>query len=381
MRHDSDTGKTSARPVCSILQGTSAQGNALLCSPLGRKPQGEHGAALRRFAEWYLQTLTVEMLHRGLPKEKGNLRGYVQRQDCASPVFQLHASALREDVHSGQLFVYQGQRNALRNRQSLGLLSEGVSELAAALLCYAPGYQGLLHAHCQNEAAGACDLLNQEDGYTPYQQTLFFDLVRCSGRKLYLLAYRGNCNARPSRELHHRRRSRELDRARSRQEYDESHGWYRTPNRQPHKSTVQQCVSESIRSVCQTHIKMQVLWQICGRWYLSQSRQRMAAVAYSSDTEFPQKGIRIGSAHGQTAAQRGTQGCRVLGSVHQTLQDIYITEVFGAYKDKDRRIRLYKYEKGSPQRKQLSGYIPAYSIVQYTSRAVYERRISPYRCV
>lgn len=381
MKHDIDTGKTFARLVCGVLRCSSAQGHALLCSPLGGKSSGEYGAALRRSAEWYLQAFTVEMLYSGVPQEKGDLRCNVQRQNCASPVFQLHASTLREDVHSGQLFVYQGQGNALRNWQSFGLLPKGVSELAAALLCYAPGYQGLLHAHCQNEAAGACYLHNQEDGNTSYQQALVGYMVRRAGREFYLLADRGNRNARSSRELHYCGRAGKLDRSRSCKEHVAPRRRSWTAYRQLDKSAFQQCVHESIRPVHQARIEMQVLWPLCRRWYNSQSRQGMVAFACASDTGLPQYESWTGAAHGQAANQRGTQGYRVPGFLYQTVQDIRLSKDFGAYESEDSHTRLLESEENTPKRKQLSGYIPAYSLVQDPSCAVHERRISSYRCV
>ena len=380
MRHDTYTRATVTRLVCGLLRCTSPQGYACLCSPLGCRSQRQHGAALRRFAVWLLQALAVEMLHRGLSQEEGDICRDVQGQDRASSLLQLYAWSLREDFHSGLVQLHKGEGNALRYQQGSGLLQKGESELAASLLRDALGYQRLLHAHCEKEAAGDCHNVYQEDGQPQDQQGFTENVARRARRGFHLLANGGNHPFGSARELHHGWQPVGLGRSRSCEEYAPSCGRSRSAYRKPHITAILECLSELARSVHQACAEMQVLWQICRRWHHSEQQEGMAVITRASDTDVPKGRAWFGSAHGKAAGQRGTQGYRVLRCIHQAISYLRLSQDAGAHREETTGVRFQQAEEDHQKRQLLPRYLPAYCLVQYTSQPVPKARISENRC-
>lgn len=381
MKHDTNKRAIATRPVCGLLRCTSPQGHAGLCPSLGRRSQGEHGRVVRGSAYWQIQATALEMLHYRLPEEEGDIRCNVQGQDSASPLLQLYAWCLRENIYSGQLFVHQGTRNTLRNREGYELLQEGEFELATAMLWYAPRHKGLLHAHCQKEALGNCHTDHQKHGYAPYQQVFERDLGRRSRCELHLLADGSDSALGSKSELHHRWGSRELDRAGSCKEYAESGRWTWPTDWKSYFTAILECVPESVRPVCEARTEMQVLWPLCGRWADSEPRQRMAIESCAEDTNVPQGESGFGPTHGQAADKRGTQGHRVPWCIYQALQDIRIEKDFGAHREEANATEFQQAENGCEKRQLISRYLPAYSLLQYTSQAILQKRVLAHRSV
>ena len=372
MKNDTDTAKTVDRLVRSLLRRTSSQGYALLCTTLGRKSHGEHGAAMQRSVVSSLQAVAVKVLHRGLSEEKGNLCSDVSGQDSTPSVFQLHKQDLREDVHCRFIFVYQGSWYSLWHQACYGLLPKGESQLAASVLCNAPGYQGLLYAHRQKQAVGDCHRIIAEDGYSPCQQGFTEDVGRRDRHGLRMLADRGHRSARSEGALHYCRGGIGLDWSRSCKKHEESCGRSWTADRQPYVATVLQCLYESVRPVCETGAEMQELRQICGRRYYRFTRQEMVAESCSRDTAFLERESWSGLASWKVDDKRGASWNRVPRLLYQAIQDVHISKDIGTYRKEDISSRLYESTEGSKICKQLSRYLPTYRILSYSSSPVYE---------
>lgn len=381
MKHDTDKRAIATRPVCSLLRCTSPQGNASLCSSLGGRSQGEHGRTVRGSVYWQIQATALEMLHYRLPKEEGDLRCHVQGQSSSLPLLQLYAWYLRENIYPGQLFVHQGTWNALRYSKGDELLQEGESELATALLRYAPRHKGLLHAHCQKEALGYCHTIHKEHGYAPYQQGLKRDLGRCSRCQLHLSSNGSDSALGSKSKLHHRWGSRELDRTGPCKEYAESGRWTWPTDWKPYVATVLERVPESVRSVCEARTEMQVLWPLCGRWADSEPQQGMAIEHCATDTDVPQGESGLGPTHGQVTDKRGTQGHRVSWCLYQALQNICIEKDLGAHREETNTTGFQQAENGCQKRQLIPRYLPAYGLLQNTSQAVLQERILALRSV
>lgn len=364
------TGETATRLVCSVLRRTSPQDDALLRPALGSEPKGEHGRAVRRPAHALLQALAIEMLHHRLSEEARDIRCNVPRQDSASPVLQLYPPALRTYVHSGFVQLHQGSWNALRNRPCQGYVPQGESQLAASVLCHAPGYQRLLYAHRQKEAVGYRTRLTPQDGRTPYLQGLASDVERHDGYGLRMLADGSHRHARPSRELRHSRRAVGLGRIGCGEEYAAPGGWAGSAYRQSDLAAVLECLHESLRPVREASTEMQALRQVCRRWYNSQPQQGTPAIPCAGDTAFSQRRARAGAAHGKAGHQRGQQGHRVPWSLHQAVSDISLTAHAGACYPEDIPAGLHEPSQGAAFSQFVSGNIPAYFIIQSASQAV-----------
>ena len=379
--YDTDKGKTSSGLVCSILRCTQAQIHALLCETLGRQSQREYGYAMRRFTESQIQAFAFEVLHRGLSEEERNLRSDLSRQSSTSSVLQLYSRNIREDIHSGLVQLHQGTWNALWHREAGAILQERISELAKAMLCHALGYSWLLHAYSQKEASRNSYLFSEEDVNSQDQQRLREDMERYSGLRLDYMADGSDCHARSEGELCDRRQRRRLDRLGSCQVHEIPCRRIRLTDRQFDFSAILECLSESLGSVHQKGSEMSLLRQICGRWNNSEPRQRLLNLTCSKDKAIPKRRAWLGVTHGKAADQRGTRRSRVLRSLHQTLENVYLTQDLGANNKEARPTRLYKADESSEIREQLLGYLPTYCLVQNTSRPVYERRISQNRCL
>jgi len=377
--HGADEKEAITRPLRGLLRCKKAQGNAKLCAPLGEKPKGEHGLAMRRSDEEMLQAFAIEMLYRRLSEEARDICSHVQGQDSAPSVFQLYPRSLRENLHTGLLQLHQGQGNTLRNRTSDGLLQEGESQLAAQVLCHAPGYSRILHAHSSQEAIADSHRLPAQDGYA--QMPGREDVERCAGHGLPDMAYGNDSDAGPARELHHCGRQVELDWTGPCEEHAALGGRTGTPYWQPYVTAVLERLSKPIRPVCETRAEMQVLRTVCGRRHSSIARQGMAASAGSQDTALPKRNTWAGPSHGKAADKRGTSWYRVPGQLYQILQDVRVAQHPAAHREEDCLAGLLKATEDIAQCQLLPWYLPAYSLVQHQTQAVHERGIPENRCL
>ena len=379
--HGTYKATATARPLCGVLCCTARQGVALLCYQVGAEHEAEHGRVVRRFVLPAIQASAIEVLHCGIPEETGDFRSYVPRPYRASSILQLHARPVRKDIHTGLLQLHQGAGNALWHRAHTRLLPEGKPQLAAEMLCDAPRHQRLLYAYCQKASAGDCDRITPEDGHSHGQQGLRQDLGRCAGHGLPVLADAGDYHARPQTRLYRCRRSGRVDRPRPCKESAAHGGRTRPAYRQPYKPAVLQRVPERTRPVHEARAEMPLLWQVCRRCSRCEPRQGMAAVISAKDSGVPANGIRLGATHGQAgniggASWRGFPLC-----IYQTLENVCVASLAGAHQGQARTSRLQEAVEGVALGKQLSGYIPAYSILQSQAQAVHEKGISQYRCL
>ena len=366
--YGSDTAAAFTRPVSSLLRCQEAQIKTILCVEMAKESKGEHGRSLRRFVLSSIRSHAVEMLHSGLSEEEGDICCHVQRPYRPSSVLQLYAHPVREDIHTGYVQLHQGSWYSLRNRSCHGLLQEGIPELATQVLCNAPRHQGLLHAHCQEEALGDCRFFTQEDVNAQDTQVFGEDMGRHAGYGLHDMAYQNNSHAQSEGELCNLWRSLGLDRTRSCKVDAPSGGWPWPAYRQPYESAFLECLSQSAGSVHEASAEMQVLRQICGRCGYCLCGQGEASFYGARDTEVPESGIRLGSAHGQAGDFRGSSWCRVPWFVHQAIQDIYLTSCFGTSEAEDSGVRLLKALEGYPLCEQLSWHIHTYLVLQAFSK-------------
>ena len=252
-----------ARPLSSVLRCEETQVEAFLCPQMGEELQGEHGRALQRFVLQTLQASALEMLHHRLSEEKGDICCCIPRQNRASSILQLYAPAVRADIHTGFLLLYQGTRHGLRHQAHNGLLPERKPELAAQMLRYAPRHSRLLHAHQPEASVGDSHRNVEKDWQSPRQQSIRKDVERCSGLGLYHMAHGGYRHARPERELHLDRRPLELGRPRPCQVDALIRGRPRTSNRQSHLAVVLECLFEHLRPIHEARSALPFLRQIC----------------------------------------------------------------------------------------------------------------------
>lgn len=377
--YGTDTAAAAPGSVSGILRCKTSQVETQLCQGMGEESQKEHGRAVRRFVLPSLQAPAVEMLHCGLSEEAGDIRRDVPRQDSASPVLQLHALPVREDVHTGLVQLHQGKRHALWYSASDRLLQEGEPQLAEKMLCDALGHTWLLHAHQPQEALGDCYEQSEEDGYACCQQRVRQDMGRIAGHGLCHLADGDYRHARPEGELCYCRFERRLDRARPCQVDAESAGWTWFADRQPDESAFQQCVPERVRPVHEAGTEVQVLWQVCGRCSCSVSKQGMAAVAGSSHQGFPESRAWAGASHGQAGDFGGASWCGVPWCLYQAVQDVYIKPCPAQNGKEDSGVRLFKTLEGDTLSQLLSWHLPAYGILQARAPTADEERDTAHR--
>ena len=260
-----------------------------------------------------------------------------------------------------------------------GLLQEGESQLAAQVLCHAPGYSRILHAYSPQEAIADSHRLPAQDGYA--QMPGREDMERCAGHGLPDMAYGNDSDAGPTRELHHCGRQVELDWTGPCEVDAPLGGRTGTPYWQPYVTAVLERLSKPIRPVCETRAEMQVLRTVCGRRHNSIARQGMAVVAGSQDTAFPERNTWAGPSHGKAADKRGTSWYRVPGQLYQTLQDVRVAQHPAAHREEDCLAGLHEATEDIAQCQFLPWYLPAYSLVQHQTQAVHERGIPENRCL
>ena len=384
--HDTDSSATLTRPVSGLLRCEASQVEAVLCEGLGEESQGEHGTALRRFVLQEIQAPAVEMLHHRLPQEEGDIRCHLPRQDCAPFILQLHSWPIRKNVHSGHIQLHQGPRYALWHQPHNGLLQERESQLATEVLRDALRHQGLLYAHCTEETFGDCRWLSEKDGFAQdrqlwYNRKLDEDLGRGAGYGLCDLADGSDSDAGPEGELHHLWRPVGLGWSGPCQEHASLAGRSWPAHRQLDKSAILECLYECVRPILQTRAEMSLLRQICGRCSYCLGRQGMAIITGSEDTSIPESGAWAGVAHGQAGNLGGASWRRVLRSLHQALQDVYLESRLGTHQDEDCRIRLYEALEGDTERQQLFRHIPAHGIVQSIEKAIDDERHTEARSI
>lgn len=372
MVYGSDTAAAPIGFVSGILRCEETQVQALLCQEMGSEHETEHGRALRRLVLSSIRSHAVEMLHSGLSEEEGDIRCHVQRPYRSSSVLQLYAYPVRKDIHTGYVQLHKGSWYSLRYRKNHGLLQEGVFELAAQVLCDAPRYQGLFHAHCQEEALGYCRFFAQENVNAQDTQALGKYMGRPSGYGLYDMAYRSDRHARSEGELCDLWRPFGLDRTRPSKVNAPSCRRSWPADWQPYESAILKCLSQSAGSVRETESEMQVLWKICGRCSNCMCRQGKAIVDCARDTQVPENEVRFGSAHGQAGDLRGSSWSGVSGFVHQALQDIHLTSCLRAYEAENSGFRFLKTLEGHSLREQLLGHIQTYFVFQAVSQAAYD---------
>jgi len=370
--YGSDTAAAPTGFVSGILRCEETQVQALLCQEMGSAHETEHGRALRRLVLSSIRSHAVEMLHSGLSEEEGDIRCHVQRPYRSSSVLQLYARSVRKDIHTGHVQLHQGSWYSLWNRTYHRLLQEGISELAAQVLCDAPRHQRLFHAHCQEETLRDCRFFTQEDVNAQDTQAFGKDMGRPSGYGSHNMAYRSYSHARSEGELCYLWRPIRLDRARPRKVYASFGKRSRSANWQPYESAILECLSQSAGSVRETESEMQVLWKICGRCSNCMCRQGEAFVDGTRDTQVPKSGVRLGSAHGQAGDLRGSSWSGVSWFVHQALQDIHLTSCLRAYEAENSGFRFLKTLEGHSLREQLLGHIQTYFVFQAVSQAAYD---------
>ena len=377
--YGTDTSAATTRFVSGLLRCEEAQVASFLCEEMGSQPEAEHGRAMRRFVLQTLQAPAIEVLHCGLPEEEGDIRCNVQGQNRASSVLQLHARPVREDVHSGQLFLHQETWYSLWHRTYHRLLSQGKPELADEMLRDAPRHQRVLHAYCQEEVAGDRLGDSQEDGYASDRQGLYKDVERCPGYGLAAVAVGNHHHARPEGELHNSGRPEVVGGSRPSEVHASPAGRSRSAYRESHKSVVLECLSQRVRPVHEEGTEMPLLRKVCGRCSGGVLGQGMAAVARTENQGVPASGTWLGPAYGQAGSLGGTSRSGVLRSVHQALEDVHIQPCPGAYDKEDRGVRLLEAMEGVEKREQLSRNIPACGIVQASSEDIHAKGVATHR--
>ena len=379
MNYDSDTRKTSIGLIRCLLRCTQAQVHALLCETLGSQSQGEYGRSMRGSVEPQIQASPIEMLHRGLSEEEGDIRSHIQRQNSTSSVLPLYTLSIREDIHSGLIQLHQGTWDTLRYWTCERLLQEGISELATSVLCDALRHQGLLHAYHQKEASGDLYKYPEKDVNTQNQQGLSEYMAGHSRYGFPILADGGDRHARSCKELHHCGRSFGLDWSGRCKEYvaSEKRSWF--ADWQFDESAIQQCLSERLRPVHEESPEMSLLREICGRCYHRISRQRMVAESGARDSEVHEGRTWPGFAYGKAKDFGGASWNRVPWSIYQTLANIRITTHCGESHQEGRLFGFLETDKDPTLGEQLFRHLSAYGLVQNTSVPVHERRISKNR--
>jgi hypothetical protein len=251
-------------------------------------------------------------------------------------------------------------------------LQEGEPQLAAEMLCDAFGYSWLLHAHYEEEAVGDSCQESAEDGGTLCRwenQRPQGHLGRRSGHGLCCMADGDYRDAESERELHHLWQSVRLGWSGPCQ-IDATLGGLSWPSyRQPNQSAFLECLSECVRPVHEARIEMQVLWQVCGRCGHHQCRQREAAKSGAKNQAVLERGTWFRLTHGEAGAERGSSRRRVLGSLYQALEDVYIEPCFRPCQVKDSCVRLLKALEGATFCKLLFRNIQAYEIVRSEQEA------------
>lgn len=377
--YGSESAAAITRPVSSLLRCEEAQVESLVCGKMGAKPEGEHGAALRRPVLSEVQAFAVKVLRDRLSKEEGDIRCRVQGQDRTPSVFQLYPRAVRKDVHSGLVFVHQGTRNTLRHREDYRLLQKGESQLAAKVLRDALGYTWVFYAYQPQEAAGDIYRVAQEDGHTSHQQVFGKDVERRSGYGLRCMAVGDNHHARPEGELHRCGRPVGLDRTRPCEEYAAAGGRSWTAYRQPDESVVLERVPERVRPVHETGTEVPMLWQVRGRCSGGECRQGVAAFACAENQGVPESRAWVRPAYGQAGDIGGSSWSGVLGSVHQAVEDVHQQPCPGEDDEEDCHARLLEAVGGAEVCQLVPRYIQARAGVQALQEDIHEEGISAYR--
>ena len=351
------------RSISGFLRCEKAQEQQMLCEVLGIESEREYGRPVQRFVQSDVQTPSIEMLHSRLPQEARNLCGNVQGPNRTPFVFQLYSWSLREDVYTRHIQLYQRKRYTLWNQSYNGFLPQGESELAGEMLRHALGYSRLLHAHCKEEALRDCHFVIEENGYAQNQQGFQGNLGSGVGYGLCDLAHGNHRHAQSQGELRHCWRQVELGWLRPCQVDATLRRWSWSADRQSDKPVILQCVPECFRPVYETRVEMQVLWEICGRCSRCLFGQRASSELSTENQGVPEIGTWIGTAHGETGGQRGTSRSRVLGFVHQALQNVYLQSLSGAHEEEDFGNGLFQAFEGSAFREQLLGYLPTYCLI------------------
>ena len=372
---------TTTRSVSGFLRCEASQEQQMLCQVMGIQLKGEHGRTLRRFIFPSLQASSIEMLYSRLPQEARDIRCNVQGPNCASPLFQLHTWSVRENIHTRHIQLHQGTWNALWNKPNYGFLPKGESKLATEVLCNAPRYKRLFHAHRKTEVTGYCYSLIAKDVYPSYQQRLQEDLGRCFGYGFRDMANGNNRNAQSERELHNCWRQVQLDRVRPCQEYAESGGWSWSSHRKPYKPVVLKCLSERFRPVCEARNEVQILWQICRRCCNCECRQRVSIEYCSQIERILEIRTWLGTSHGETGGQRGSSWGRILGCFYKALQNVHFESLVRADEEENIGVRLFETDEGAAFREQLLGYFHTYCFMEYKQETPYEERNIAYRSV
>ena len=370
--YGTDTSAAITRPLSGILQRKETQVETQLCQDLGEKHEAEHGRPVRRSVLSPIQAITIEMLHRGLSEEEGDLRCRVQGPYSTSSVLQLYTCYIREDIYPRHLFLHQGSWYSLWYRPNNGLLQERKSELAEALLRHESRHQGLFHAHCEKETSGNIYVESAENVFSQDKQRQSENMGRGFGYGLYDMVDRDYRDARSETELHHLWLVGGLGRSGSCEVDASSGGWIRLADRQPDKSAILECLYECVRPVREEGAEMQILWQICRRCSYHQYGQRLAFVVGAGDSDILENGTGIRPAHGQDADCGGASWRGVSWLLYQTLSDLCIESCSGENDNKDSRVRLFKAVESDKKCQLVSGYIQAYFIVQFVPQASYD---------
>ena len=376
-RHAADEKEVATRPLRSLLRCEETQGKTELCAPMGEESERKHGVTVRRLVSETLSTPAVKVFHCGLPEEAGDICSHVQGQDSASSVLQLYARTLRTHLHTGLLQLHQGQGNTLRHWTGDGLLQEGESQLATQVLCYAPGYSRILHAHCKETSVGDSYRQLAQDGYA--QMAGREDVERRAGHGLSDMAYGSDRDAGPSRELYHRRRQGELGRTGPSEEHAALGGWAWTAYWQPYVAAILERISKPLRPVHETRTEMQVLREVCGRCHHRVARQGVASFTCSKDTGISESGAWAGAAYGKAAHQRSASWHRIPWQLYKTLQDICFTQDPGKDGEEDSPAGLYEAMEGATQCQLLPWNLSAYGLLPYQTQDFHERGISENR--
>jgi len=371
--YGTDTSAAITRPVSGILRCEETQIETLLCQGVGKELEAEHGGLMRRSVLQTLQAFAVEMLHRGLSQEEGDIRCRVQGPYSTSPVLQLYTWPVRENIYPRHLLMYKGSWHSLRYRPNHGLLQEGKSQLAKAVLCDAPRHQRLFHAHREKETSGDRYFESEEDVYSQDKQRQSGDMGRGLGYGSADMAYGSDSHAESERELHHLWLERGLDRLRSCKVDAESGKRPWPAHRQLDKPAILECVSERVRPVHEESAEMSVLWQICGRCSCDQFGQRLATELSAEDKAVHERRVRLGSAHGQagdlgSASWRGISRC-----LYQALQDIYLESCSGEDEREDCGVRFLEAEENPEKRQLVLGNIQACICIQPLPQAPYDK--------